>query len=182
MSDAGNLVLDAGEAALSEVVVLVEDADLLAGEVLLEVLAEDLALDRVVGLPPERVRLGRAVVPARAAGGDEDVGDLGGVEERHDLGVRWRAESLVDAEHVALEHQLVDDVDGVGRVVGVVLDDQVDLPPEYAAVGVHVVEERLRGRGDLAVPGRRRAGQRLMRAERDARRCHARCGGAAVAA
>ena len=51
----GNLVLDPGQAALAEVVVLIEHADLLAGEVLLEVLAEDLALDRVVRLPAERV-------------------------------------------------------------------------------------------------------------------------------
>src|SRR5439155_20425269 len=35
-----------------------------------------------------------------------------------------------------------------------------------------VAEVRLRGAGDLAVPGRRRTGERLMRAEGDARRAH----------
>src|SRR5581483_2095378 len=98
----GDLVLDAGQAALPEVVILAEHADLLAGEVLLEVLAEDLALDRVVGLPAERVRLTRALVPARAAGGDEDVRNPRGVEEADDLGVGGRAETLEDPEHVAL--------------------------------------------------------------------------------
>ena len=74
------------------------------------------------------------------------------------------------------------DVDGVRRVVGVVLDDQVDLAPEHAAVRVDVVEERLRGGSDLAIAGRRRPGQRLMGAERDAGRCHPRSGAAAAAA
>ncbi len=170
------------EAALAEVVVLVEHADLLAGEVLLEVLAEDLALDRVVRLPAERVRLGRAVVPAGATGGDEDVGHLLGVQEPDDLGVGGRAEPFEDPEHLALEDQLVDDVDRVGRVVGVVLDDQVDLSSEHAAVRVHVVEERLRRRGDLVVARRGRSRQRLMGAERDAGCRDARCGGATVAA
>ena len=161
------LVLDALQAALAEVVVLVEHADLGVGEVLLEVLAEDLALDRVVGLPAERLGLGGAVVPARAAGGHEHVGHLGGVEVTDDLGVRRRAETLEDAEHLVLQHELVHHVDGVGGVVGVVLDDQVDLAPEHAAVGVDVVEERLGGGSDLAVARRRRPRQRLMGAERD---------------
>src|ERR1700733_8071375 len=105
----GNLVLDPGESALPEVVVLVEDADLLTGEGLLDVLAEDLALDRVVGLPAERVRLRRPVVPAWAARRDEQVGDARRVQEAYDFGVGRRAEPFEDPEHVALEHQLVDD-------------------------------------------------------------------------
>ena len=156
------------QAALAEVVVLVEHADLGVGEVLLEVLAEDLALDRVVGLPPVRHGLGAAVVPARAARRDEQVRDLGRVEEADDLGVGRRAQALEDPEHLVLQHQLVYDVDGVGGVVGVVLDDQVQLAPVHPAVGVHVIEERLRGRSDLAVARRHRPRQRLMGPKGDA--------------
>ena len=60
----GYLVLDSGEPALAEVVVLVEHADLLAGEMLLDVLAEDLALDRVVRLPAERRTAARCRCPS----------------------------------------------------------------------------------------------------------------------
>jgi thiamine monophosphate synthase len=45
--------------------------------------------------------------------------------------------------HIVLQDELVDDVDRIGRVVCVVLDDQVDLAAEHPAVGVHVVEIRL---------------------------------------
>ena len=115
-------------------------------------------------------------------GGDEQVGNPGRVQEADDLGVGRRAEPLEDPEHVVLEDQLVDDVDRDGRVVGVVLDDQVDLAPVHATVGVDVVEERLGGGRDLAVARRGRTGERLMRPERDAGRGHAGRGGAAVAA
>ena len=128
----------------------------------------------VVGLPAERVRLLAAVVPAGAAGRDEQVRHLRRVQVVHHLAVRRRAQAAPDREDLVLQHELLDDAHGLGRVVAVVLVDQVDLAAVHAAVCVHVVEVRLRRRRDLAVARRGRAGQRLVRA--DQHRClrHAR--------
>src|SRR5204863_9271856 len=136
-----DLLLQAGEAALPEVVVLVEDADLLAREVLLDVVAEDLALDLVARLPAERVRMRLGVVPARAPRRDEQVRDLRRVEVVDDLRVRGRAEPVEDPEDLVLQDELARDADRLGRVVAVVLVGVVDLAAVDAALGVDIREE-----------------------------------------
>ena len=166
----GDLVLDALEQVLAELVVLVEDADLLALEVLLHVVAEDLAFPDVVKLPAERVRqLGR-VVPALAAGRHEHVGHLLRVQVRGDGQVGRRAEAVEDRVHLVLEDQLVHHVRGHRGVVLVVQVLVGDLPAEDAAVRVDVLEVRVRGRRDLGVAGRGRPGERLVAADQDRRR------------
>ena len=126
-----DLVLDellgARRAVLAEVVVLEEQADLGVGELLGDVLADDLALALVVGLPAEGVRVALRVRPSSAS-------------RRRRTG-RARSSLLRKSmtalcvgvprppmmrEHLVLEDELVDDLRGVGRVVGVVADDPLD--------------------------------------------------------
>src|SRR6266568_2696942 len=99
------LVAQALDPVLAELVVLGEEADLLAREVLLHVLAEDLPLPDVVQLPAERLRVRRRVVPALAPGRDEHVGDLLRVQEAHRGQVRGRAEAVEHGVHAVLQHQ-----------------------------------------------------------------------------
>ena len=114
-------------AVTAEVVALQEQADLGVGEVLGDVLADDLALDLVVGLPAEGPRVLLGLVPRQRAGGDEQVGHLLLVEEVDDRAVRRRAEAAEQAEDLVLQHELVDDLRGVGRVVAVVAESVLDL-------------------------------------------------------
>ena len=163
------MLVETLHAVPAEVVVLVEVRDLLAGEVLRDVVAEDLALDHVVRLPAERVRVRLGLVPAAASGRDEQVRHALAVQEVDDLGVGRRAERTHHREHLVLQDELLGQRDGLRRVVRVVEVLERDLAPVDAAVGVDVVEERLGRRGDLAVAGRGRTGQRLRRADRHRR-------------
>ena len=162
-----DLVVEALDSVHAELVVLVEVGDLLAGEVLLHVLPEDLPLTHVVELPAERLGVGRRLVPALAAGCDEHVGHLLGVEELHHGQVRGRAEAVEDRVHVVLQHQLAHDRCGGGRVVGVVEVLVDDLAPVDAAVRVDVGEVRGRRGSDLVVSGRGGSGERLVAADGD---------------
>src|SRR3954453_16836974 len=157
------------DAVLAEVVVLVEVRDLLAGEVLLDVVAQDLALDRVVGLPAERVGVLGGVVPAQAPGGDEEVRHLLLVEEVDDLLMSRRAERVEDGEDLVGQDQLLGLRDRLARVVAVVDVLVDDLATVDAPVGVDEVDVGLRRRRDLAVARRGNAGQRLRAADGDAR-------------
>ena len=116
------------------------------------------------------------LVPAAAAGRDEQVRHPVGLEEVEHAGVRRRAQAVEDREDLVLQHQLADHLLGVGRVVAVVHDLVGDLAAVHAAVGVDVVEVRLGGRRDLRVAGRGRAGQRHVRADQDLGVGHARDG------
>ena len=161
-------LLDALLGVLAEVVVLQEEADLGVGHVLGDVLADDLALDLVVGLPAEGHRPGLGVVaPAERAGGDEEVRHLLVVEEVDDRAVGGGAEGADGREDLVLEHQLVGQAAGLGRVVAVVLDGEVDLAAVDPAGGVDEVEVGLRAGRDLAVAGGGDAGQREGAADRD---------------
>ena len=162
-----DLVVQALDPVLAELVVLVEERHLLAREVLLHVLPEDLALAHVVDLPAERLRLCRGHVPALAAGCDEHVGDLLGVQEVHHGQVRRRAEAVEDRVHVVLQHQLPHDRRRGGRVVGIVEVLVDDLAAVDAAVRVDVVEVGGRRGGDLAVAGGGGPGERLVAADGD---------------
>ena len=106
---------------LAELVVLVEVADLLAGEVRLDVRAEDLALDRVRRLPSEALRVLRAA-PAVAAGLDEQLRHLLRVEVALHRQLRRRAERADVGEDVVLQDELAGQRGRVRRVVPVVED------------------------------------------------------------
>ena len=172
-----DLVVQALDAVLAELVVLVEEADLLALEVVLHVLAEDLALADVVELPAEGLgQLGR-VVPALAARGDEHVRHLLAVQERRYGQVGRRAQAVEDRVDVVLEHQLADHARGHRRVVLVVEVLVDDLAAVDAAVRVEVLEVGVGGGRDLVVARCGDAGQRLVAAEGDGARRDARRGG-----
>ena len=160
-----DLHVQALDAVLAELVVLVEVADLLAREVLLDVGAEDLALADIVELPAEGVRVGGRVVPAVAPGRDEQVRHLAGVEVLDHGQVRGCAQAVEDREDVVLEHELVHHGGRLGRVVSVIEVGVLDLAPEDASVRVDVLEIRVGGRGDLAVAGSGRPGQGLVAAD-----------------
>ena len=170
------LVQQALDPVLAELVVLVEEPDLLAREVLLDVLAEDLPFPDVVELPAERLRLLRRVVPALAPRRDEHVRHLLRVEEAHRGQVGGRAEAVEHGVHVVLQHQLAHDRRRLGRVVAVVevlVDDLAAVDP---AVRVDVGEVRGRCGRDLAVAGRSGTGERLVAADGDLGRGDARRG------
>jgi hypothetical protein len=99
-------LLDAGQAVPAEVVVLAEEADLLAGVRLLDVGRQDLALDRVVRVEAERARILVRLVPAAAAAGHEEVRHPVGLEEVEHAGVRRGAQAVQDREHLVLQHEL----------------------------------------------------------------------------
>src|SRR5262249_5618409 len=115
--------------------------------------------------PAEGVRVRGGVVPAVAAGGDEQVRHLAGVEVLDHGQVRRCAQAVEDPEHAVLEHELVHHGGRLGRVVTVIEERVLDLAPVDAAVRVDVLEIRVRCRGDLAVPGGGRPGQGLVAAD-----------------
>ena len=126
-----------------------------------------------VRLEAERPRPRRRRVPAAATGSDEHV--------RHVSGHQVARGSLVGRRHqtVELGEDAVVDLVAHDRLRPdrrrlVVLVPIVDLPAVDAAEAVHVVEVRL-GRGtDLAVTRRVHPGERLVAADPDRRRGHAR--------
>jgi hypothetical protein len=81
--------------------------------------------------------------------------------------VRGRAESVDDREDLVLQHELPDDLLGVGGVVPVVEELVRDLATVHATGRVDGIEVRLGGRRDLGVSGRGRTGERLMRAHQN---------------
>ncbi len=167
-----DLVVEVGAHPLlpvpAEVVVLQEQADLGVRVVLGDVLADDLRFDLVVALPTEGLRVLLRLVPHQRPGGDEQVRDLVVLEEVQHRAVGGGAEAAEHREDLVLQDQFVDHLAGLGRVVGVVPEDVVDLPAVDAAVRVDVLEVRLRAGGDVAVPGGRHTGQREVPADRDA--------------
>ncbi len=136
----GDLRVKARDAALAEVIVLVEVADLHAREGVVDVLAGDLAFDDVVGLVTEGVRPLRGLVPAVTARSHEEVGDLLRGQVVDDRGVRRRAEAVEDGEDLVLEHELAHDGRCGLRVVAVVIREVLDRPAVHAAVVVHPLE------------------------------------------
>ena len=143
---------------LAELVVLVEVADLLPGEVGLYVGAEDLAVHRVRRLPAEAVGV-LGVAPAIAARLNEELRHLLLVQEGLDGSLGRGPEGSHVGEDVVLQDELPGQRGRVGRVVGVVEVGVLDLPPVHAAVRVDPVEDRVHGRGDLVVARCGRPGQ-----------------------
>ena len=149
--------LDAVQVVLTEVVVLIEDADLGVRMILENVLAVDAALDEVVRVeahgPGEVLRIGEL----RGAGGGEQLRHFLAVEIFLHGGVRRRADDLEGEQHLVALDQLADLLDGLRRRVGVVILDQVDL----AAVDAALVVDHLQIGGlrlaDSGIGGRRSA-------------------------
>ena len=159
---------DSGLTVAAHVVVLDEHAHAGVRVVLLDPLGRDLRLDLIVGLPAERPgTVFGLVAPLQGARGDEEIGHLLVVEEVDDGAVRRGPDATDHREDLVLEDELVDDRAGVGRIVGVVPVEVVDLPTVDAAVGVDVVEVRGRSDGDLAVAGCGHAGEGEVPADLD---------------
>ncbi len=149
---------------LAEVVVLAEQARGRAGVLLLGVRRERLGLGGVVRVEPEGPRVLLGLVEDRAARRDEQVGHLVLVEEVQHRAVRRRAEAVEHREHAVLEDQLAHHGLRGRGVVAVVLDDVLDAAAVHPAVVVEVREVGAGGGGDGRVAGRRRPGQRVVRA------------------
>src|SRR5690606_40941236 len=140
--DAGALdgLLEAAGQVLAEVVVLVEDGDLGVGLLLLEVGGVDAGLGDVVGLPADGPRVLGVGAPLGCAGGDEHLRNLALVGVVPGGGGGGGAERLEEREHLLLLDQAAGLLDGLGRLVAVVADDDLDLAAVDAALlVVHVV-------------------------------------------
>ena len=163
----GDVAVQALGAVAAEVVVLAEVRDLLALELLGDVLAEDRALRGVVGLPAERVRVLVGLVPAHAARGDEQVGHPRRVQVVGHLRVGRRAEAADHREDLVLQHELLGHLDRVGRVVAVVAGMNFSLRPLIPPSALTYWKYALMATRDLAVARRGRAGEREVPADRD---------------
>jgi hypothetical protein len=76
--------------------------------------------------------------------------------------VKARAPRAHHHRHLVAHDQLLGDRGRFGRVALVVLDHQLDLLAEHAALGVDLVGGDLGAVGDIVSRRRERAGQRLM--------------------
>ena len=156
--------LEPGDVVLAVAVVLVDDADLRAGQVLDDVPPVDRRLRLVVGLPADRVLVLDVVgAPLGRAGRDVELRHLLLVEVRGHRLLRLGAEAADEREDLVLLDELLRLLDGQRRVVAVVLGLEGDLPAEDAALPVvvtcrvHVAEVRLHPDRDRRVAGCRSA-------------------------
>ena len=129
-------VLQALQIVLTKIVVLIEHPDLAVGLLLQEVGRVDAALALVIGLPADRPGVALRIVPFRRAGRDEKLRHLLLVHILPDRAVGRRAERADRAEHLVLLDELADLLDGFRRRIGVVIGEQIDLPPVHAALVV----------------------------------------------
>ena len=157
---AGDRSLEAPRHVLAEIVVLEEDADLRALARLGEMAPVDGALAEVALEEAHRPRVARRLRRRLRAVADEELRHLALVQVRLDRLVVRGADGVEDREDLVLLDELPRQLDGVHRVVGVVVEAVVDRPPVDAAVRVHVGEVRLRARPD-------RAERRRLARERD---------------
>ena len=93
------------------------------------------------------------------------VRDLVLARHFHHRGGGRAAERPEQRDHLVARHELFRRVHRLRRVAGAVLDDQLDLPAEHAALGVHVVDQHPHRAGvDGTVVGHR-TGKRLHHAD-----------------
>src|SRR6202022_1071180 len=161
------LSIEAFDAIEAELVVLEEIADLLAAEILVDVLAEDLALDGVVRLPAERVGVIGNIVPAVAAAGYEQIRDFLRGDVIDDRQMSRRSQRAEQGEDLILQDQLAGKAGGVRRIVAVVVVRVGDRAPEDSAMGIQILKVGARSCRDLRIARRRPAGQRLRPPNRE---------------
>ena len=140
---------------LAEIVVLIHDADGLAGIILQDVGGVDARLDLIARLPADRPRKALRVVPLGGAAGDENLRHFLGVHVFLDRGIAGRAERVEYQQHLVGFDQLARLLHGLGRIVAVVIGDEADLAAVDAALGIDLVEIGGLGLADGGVGGRR---------------------------
>ncbi len=111
----------------------------------------DSALRLVVRLPPHGPGEVLRVVPLGGAGGHEEVRHLGLVHVLVYGGIGGRAEGLEEGRHLVLLHELPDHLHRLGRRIGIVVRDEVDLAPVDAAIVVDLLEVGGEGLADGSV-------------------------------
>ena len=111
----------------------------------------DPALRLVVGLIAHRPREVLRVVPLGGAGGHEELRHLLLVQVLLDGGVGRGAERLEDEGDLVLLDELAHHLDRLGRAIGVVVADEVDLAAVDAALVVDLLEVRGDGLADRPV-------------------------------
>ena len=158
--------LDAVQVVLAEVVVLIEDADLGVRMFFQDVLAVDASLDEVVGVEAHRPGKILRIGELRRAGRGEQLRHLLGVEIFLHRRVRGRAEELEGEQHFVALDQLAHLLDRLGRRVGVVILDQVDLAAVHAALIVDHLHIGGLGLADGGIGGGR-SGERIGLADLD---------------
>ncbi len=144
-------VLQAENIVLAEIVVLIEQADPGVGIVLQDVGRIDARLRPVVRLPADGPGEVLGIAPARGAGGDEQLRHLHGVHVFLDRGVAGGAERGENQEDLVALDQLARLLHGLGRAVGVVIGDEVDLAAVDAAIVVDHPEIGAHGLADDAI-------------------------------
>ena len=144
---------EALESIDAEVIVLDDEADLLSGEVLLDVVTHDLCFHRIGGEEREESR----VLPLISESAETCI------DEERRYATRTETDLAVDSEVVrgtersddredlVAQDQLIRLDDCLLWQVAVIFDDQLDLSTIDTAIGVDVVEVRLRCWRDLGV-------------------------------
>ena len=145
--------MQSDDVVLSEVVILIHHADGLAGIVLQDVGGIDPGLDLVVRLPADRPRKILRVVPFGGAARHEHLRHLLGVHVFLDRGVARRAQRIEDQQHLVGLDQLARLFHGLGRIVAVIIGNEVDLAAVDAAFGIDLVEVGRFGLADGGVGG-----------------------------
>src|SRR5207302_3299685 len=137
-----------------------QDADLGVRHVRPNVLPVDLSLARVIGLVTDRPReLLVLRAPVRIAGGDERLRNVALIQVTANGKLWRRAEAVEDGKDVVLLDELPRQRNSLRRVIRVVQELEVDLPPVDARMRVEPLEVRLLGLRNRSVE-RRRAAER----------------------
>ena len=154
---AAEAVLQALDVVLAETIVLIEHRDLAARMVLEDILRIDVRFGLVAGQEAHGPGKLARLVPHRGARGDKELRDLLRVQIGVDRLAGVGAEARQDKENVVFLDELAGRLHRLGRVVGVVIGNEIDLAALDAALGVDLFEI---GRDDLAdhAIGRSRTG------------------------
>ena len=155
---AGEAVLQALHVLLAHAVVLIEDGDLAAGLGLQQKLRKNLGFSRVARQKAHGPRKLARLVPGRRARQGEKLRHLFRVQIGLDRGVGVGADGRHRQENLVLLDELARHLHGLVGIVGVVIDDEIELAAVDAALGVDLVRIGRHDLGDDAV-GRGRTGQ-----------------------
>ena len=152
---AAEAVLQALEVVLAETVILIEHRDLAARMVLQHILRIDMRFGLVARQEAHGPGKLARLVPHRGARGDEELRDLLRVQIGMDRLAGVGAEARQDKENVVFLDELAGRLHRLGRIVGVVIGNEIDLAAPDAALGVDLVEIGRHHLADHAIGGSR---------------------------
>ena len=152
---AGEAVLQALQIFLAHPVVLIEDGDLAAGMGLQQILRKNLGFSGVARQKAHGPRKLARLVPGRRARQGEKLRHLLRVQIGLDRGVGVGADGRHRQENLVLLDELARHLQRLVGIVGVVIDDEIELAAVDAALGVDLVRIGRHDLGDDAVGGGR---------------------------